>query len=327
MNFLRKLFGRGTAQDSKASESSLSSPTTGPTLTDEALVSSGGSGLVAREMAEIMTDTSRAGMIAAIADGLEACFLLLATAPGGESRTTDGITVAITGLPFFIFNGVFRTRLDVRLPAPEIDRRIGEVVAYLRSRGVPFGWWMLPGDQPPDLRARLVTSDFAPAGDQPGMAIALDQLGPAPQTPKDVAVAEVTDVEGIGAHMRLVASGSSLPPELELAFLALLRRLPFGPGKPIRYFLAHEHGEPVGTSLIVLSGRAAGIFSVATAPQARGRGVGALVTDAALRAAREEGHRIAILESSQMGYNVYRRLGFEEYCQIGHYAWTGEVDT
>jgi GNAT superfamily N-acetyltransferase len=260
-------------------------------------------------------------MVAAIADGLEACFLLLATAPGGKSRTTDGITVAITGLPFFIFNGVFRTRLDSRLPSPEIDRRIAEVVTDLRSRGVPFGWWMMPDDSPPDLRARLVASDFAPAGEQPGMAIALDQLGPAPQTPKDVTVAEVTDEEGIAAHMRLVASGSGLPPEFELAFLALLQRLPFGPGKPTRLFLAREQGEPVGTSVLVLSGGAAGIFSVATAPQARGRGVGTLVTDVALRAAREEGHRIAILESSQMGYNVYRRLGFEEYCQIGHYAW------
>jgi GNAT superfamily N-acetyltransferase len=279
-----------------------------------------------RKMAEIMTDTSPAGMIAAIADGLEACYMLLATAVGGESRTTDGITVAITGLPFFIFNGVVRTRLDSRLPAPEIDRRIEEAVTSLRSRGVPFGWWRMPGDHPPDLPARLVASGFAPAGEQPGMAIDLDQLGPAPQTPKDVAVEEVIDVEGIGAHMRLVACGSGLPPEFERAFRALLQGLPFGPGKPIRYFLASEQGKPVGTSLVVVSGRAAGIFSVATAPEARGRVVGALVTDVALRAAREASHRIAILESSQMGYNVYRRLGFEEYCQIGHYAWTGEAD-
>jgi GNAT superfamily N-acetyltransferase len=322
MNILRKLFGRGTAQEVTARESSLAGPPSGPILTDEALLSSGRGGVVTPE---VMTDTSPTGMSAAIADGLEACFLLLATAPGGESHKTDGITVAFTGLPFFLFNGVFRTRLDVHLPAPELDRRIGEVVTYLRSRGVPFGWSVLPDDYPPDLQARLVASGFAPAGEQPGMAIALDQLGPAPQSPEGIAVAEVTDMEGIGVHMHLVASGSGLPPDFERAFLTLLQRLPFGPGKPIRYFLASEQGEPVGTSLVVLSGRVAGIFSVATVPQARGRGVGTLVTDLALRAAREEGHRIAILESSQMGYNVYRRIGFEEYCRIEHYAWTGEA--
>jgi ribosomal protein S18 acetylase RimI-like enzyme len=276
--------------------------------------------------AEIMTDTSPAGMVAAIAEALEATFLLLATAPGGEARTEDGITVAITGLPISDFNGVFRTRLDPSLAAAEIDRRIGEVVAYLHSRGVPFGWWVMPNDCPPDLRARLVTHGFAPEGERPGMAIALEQLRPAPQSPQDAAIEEVTDARGLGEHTHLMAIGFGMPPELETAFRALLQGLPFGPSASVRCFLAHEHGQPVGTSVVVLSGRAAGIFNVITAPEARGRGVGALVTDAALRAAREAGHRIAVLESSRMGYNLYRRLGFEEYCKIGHYAWSGETD-
>jgi ribosomal protein S18 acetylase RimI-like enzyme len=279
-----------------------------------------------RKMAEIMTDTSPDGMVAAIAEGIEACFTLLAATLGGESRTTDGITIAITGLPFFVFNGVFRTRLGSSLPAPEIEQRIAQTVSALRAHGVPFGWWRTPEDQPPDLPTRLVAAGLMPAGEQPGMAIDLEQLGPAPQTSSDIVVKEVSDLAGIEAHMRLVAIGSDLPPEFEEAFRELLLQMPFGPGKAVRYFLARDQGNPVGTGLAVVSGKAAGIFSVATAPQARGRGVGTLVTDAALRAAREAGKRIAILESSQMGYNVYRRLGFVEYCQIKHYVWPGEAD-
>jgi ribosomal protein S18 acetylase RimI-like enzyme len=131
----------------------------------------------------------------------------------------------------------------------------------------------------------------------------------------------------LGKHTRLLAIGFGMPPDLETAFRALVQGLPFGPGASVRYFLAHEHGQAVGTSLVVLSGRAAAIFNVVTIPEARGRGVGAAVTDAALRAAREAGYRIAVLESSPMGYNVYRRLGFAEYCKIGHYAWPGEAGT
>jgi GNAT superfamily N-acetyltransferase len=277
-------------------------------------------------MAEILTDTSPAGMVAAIAEALEACFLLLATAPGGVARREGGITVAITRLPISDFNGVFRARLDPSLPDAEVDRRIGEVVASLRSRGVPFSWWVMPDDRPPDLRARLVAHGFSPDGERPGMAIDLEQLGPAPQPPNDTAIEEITDVAGLSEHTRLMAIGFGMPPALETAFRHLLQRLPFGPGTSMRYFLAHEHGQPVGTSLVVLSGRAAGIFNVITAPEARGRGVGTLVTDAALRAARAAGYRIVILESSSMGYNVYRRMGFEEYGKIGHYAWSGEAD-
>lgn len=36
------------------------------------------------------------------------------------------------------------------------------------------------------------------------------------------------------------------------------------------------------------------------------------------------GYRIAIVHSSIMGFNIYHCLGFQEYCRIGQFAWTGE---
>jgi hypothetical protein len=40
-----------------------------------------------------------------------------------------------------------------------------------------------------------------------------------------------------------------------------------------------------------------------------------------LREAWDLGYRIGVLGSSEMGYPVYRRLGFEERCRIGLYEW------
>lgn len=276
-------------------------------------------------MAEFMTNTSSAGMVAAIAEGMAACFLLLA-APGGEWRTEDGVTAAITRLPLSDFNGVVRARLDPRLSDAEIGRRIDGVVTYLRSRGVPFGWWVMP-DDPPDLQARLIAHGFKYEGENPGMAIDLEQLGSARVALHETAIEEVINLEDLREHARLVAIGFDMPPEIEGAFWELMQGQPFGPGTSVRYFLAHEQGQPIGTSVVCLSGRAAGIFNVITVPQARGKGVGTLLTDAALRAAREAGYRIAVLESSPMGYNVYRRLGFAEYGKIGHFTWPDEAGT
>jgi GNAT superfamily N-acetyltransferase len=272
-------------------------------------------------MTQILTDTSPAGMVAAIAEGMEASLLLLATNPGGEARVENGITMAITGLPISLFNGVLRTRLDPSVPDAEIDRRIGDVLRYLSSRGVPFGWWVMPGDYPTDMRERLVAHGFVREGEDPAMAIDLDRLGVAPEPAANVAIEEITNLERLVEHTRLLAIGFGLTPEMETAFRVVARGVPFGPGTSLRYSLAYEQGRPVGTSLAVLSGRVAAVFDVVTVPEARGRGVGALVTDAALRVAREAGYRIAVLESSSMGYNVYLRLGFEEYCKIGHFAW------
>ena len=56
-------------------------------------------------------------------------------------------------------------------------------------------------------------------------------------------------------------------------------------------------------------------------PEARGRGVGTAVVLATLLAARELGYRVAILQASSLCYNVYRRIGFEDFGKLSLYLW------
>jgi hypothetical protein len=49
------------------------------------------------------------------------------------------------------------------------------------------------------------------------------------------------------------------------------------------------------------------------------------MTLAPLMDAREMGYRIGTLQSSEMGLNVYRRLGFKEYCRVSQYVWAGDA--
>ena len=59
-----------------------------------------------------------------------------------------------------------------------------------------------------------------------------------------------------------------------------------------------------------------GIFCVGTLPHARGQGLGTSVTQAAMRAARQDGVRVAVLQASEMGRPVYERLGFDTVAYI-----------
>lgn len=77
----------------------------------------------------------------------------------------------------------------------------------------------------------------------------------------------------------------------------------------------------MATSSLFFAAGVAGVYCVSTVERARRRGIGAAVTLAALQEAKNLGYCDGVLGSSEMGYGVYRGLGFEEYCRIGLYEW------
>ena len=88
-------------------------------------------------------------------------------------------------------------------------------------------------------------------------------------------------------------------------------------------FLAEVDGHPVATSSLFLQAGVAGIYNVATLEHWRGKGIGAAVTLHPLLEARQLGYQVGILQSSEMGYPIYQRLGFKENCRMNHYHWEG----
>ncbi len=62
-----------------------------------------------------------------------------------------------------------------------------------------------------------------------------------------------------------------------------------------------------------------GIYDASTVPQMRGRGIGRKMTVVPLLHAKSKGNRIAVLQASGMGKNLYASIGFKEYCKLTNY--------
>lgn len=222
---------------------------------------------------------------------------------------TDVILSAI-GLPFPRVNSASAARFR----PDNADTRIGDVVAWFDERGLPFVWRLGPADRPIDLRDRLEANGFALDPDEmPGMAAPLVGLPPV-ELPAGVTIEPVRDATALRDWLDVMVAGFGMPAQIGDAFMKFAR-LGFGDELPTRPILARIDGRPVATALGVLADGGLVIANVATLAGVRGRGLGRAVTLAAMHAGAEAGATIAVLQSTEIGLGVYRRLGFEAFGQ------------
>jgi GNAT superfamily N-acetyltransferase len=158
---------------------------------------------------------------------------------------------------------------------------------------------------------------FQPVGVMPAMAVEIAEVQEIPLAPGyDCRPVESNDLTD---WLAAFAVGYELP-------LGTARLFCPAPETPdgieeanCQCFLIRKGDQPVATSMVFEAEGLAGIYCVATAPSERGKGLGAVATVAALRAAEMRGYRVGILQSTVMGHSVYRRLGFRDFGGIPMY--------
>jgi GNAT superfamily N-acetyltransferase len=234
---------------------------------------------------------------------------------GAEERDDGRVRWVIGNSPVDYHNCV----VSADLTEEEADGEIEASLDRLRAHGVPGSWHVGPSMRPSDLGERLIAHGFEYGGDDIGMAVDLSELPEEVPAEENLMIERVRDTAGLAAWVEALGSGfGEGPVEAEWAG-EMYRRLGFE--GPWRHYVGLLAGDPVATSTSFFWAGVVGIYFVCTVERARRRGIGAGITLAALREARDLGHTVGVLGSSEMGYPVYRRLGFEEYCRIGLYEW------
>jgi GNAT superfamily N-acetyltransferase len=202
----------------------------------------------------------------------------------------------------------------------DADRRIATICDTYRRGDTGFVWWVAPFDTPADLGARLTNGGLTLEGNAPAMAADLDDVPLDEPPPDGLEIVPVTDAGTLQEFLTIVEAdwlewtgGEATPVQrrtLDAFAREIPRRLPSEPA-PLRW-LGRVDGQPVATSRVSLGGGVAGLYAILTLPSHRGRGIGRAMTLAALRAAAGLDYRIGVLQSSDLGYGVYVKLGFRD---------------
>lgn len=244
----------------------------------------------------------------------EAAWWLLAEAAGHELHDEPELRWFHTGLPDPHLNAVLATRLHPQDADVQIDRMVSELIA----RGAPFMWWVTPSSTPGDLADRLASRGFVADDPWPGMTLETDALRRPPPVP-GLVIRRVTTDDELDPYVRVFAPILSPSPAFTELFVDASRRIGFEEEAPEVHFVGLLDGEPVATVSLLTAGGAAGIYNVTTVEPARGRGIGAAMTAAAVEAGRHRGLSTATLQASTMGQSTYQSLGFRHACDLVPY--------
>jgi ribosomal protein S18 acetylase RimI-like enzyme len=191
-----------------------------------------------------------------------------------------------------------------------LDRRLEAIVAAMKAGSLPDSLLLGPGVRPANLAQLLYHRGLT--NDTSGACMALALEGFQPPAPRDasIQVQVVEDLERLHPWVEIVNVALAGFPILSFeGFQDIFRQA------GASFFLATFDDVPAAACMTLASGELATLEMVATLVKYRNLGLGTAVTSASLTSLRECGTRVVSLRGEPEAINLYKRLGFREYCR------------
>lgn len=231
--------------------------------------------------------------------------MYLGRSPLAQRQINEEIAWVVTGVQSNDYNGVAYTRAI----SPRVEQLVTETLERLVLSKVPFLWQVEQAAQT-SVGQQLEALGCQQLGAGVFMAADLTALNREVQMLSGLTIERVTDNASLADWMRVWAlvNESEIEPRQQL-----YESLGFDGEARLQHYLARLEGKPVATSQLFLGQESAGLYCVATLPEARGQGIGTAVVLAALQTAVALGYKMGVLGPTYESERMYRRLGFETY--------------
>ena len=238
-------------------------------------------------------------------------------APQVHFNETENIKRMTTKVPHPMWNGVFLARLTEE----NVDEKIRENIEYFKELQLPWSWFIGPSSRPLDLQHRIEEYGLTKKHLMPGMAVELESMRDDFTTPSGFVVKQVRDLGVLRDFVDVASQIMNLFMGQTYEFFLYEATAIFDEEIPRYDYVGYLDDVPVATSILVCSETVAGVNTVCSLPEARGRGIGTEMSMVTLRKARSLGYKVGVLLSSEKGYGVYKKIGFEECGEMGFYRF------
>lgn len=246
-------------------------------------------------------------LAARVEANISAFLIEMGAAGGGTQRDDDEIAWTIGGSPIGYHNAV----VTCFAPSPtRASMLIDDWVAELDRRKLPGSWHLSPSMTPAELPDLLTRAGFQDGGEEPAMALHLDDLPDVPRGDAQLAIQVVERAADLDRYRAVLSDGFGEGPREADWVASVYANIGFARTGRWLHLIGCVGKDPAATATILVTGDVAGVYFVSTRPAFRRRGFGAAITHQAAQEAKQQGATLAVLGSSPMGQRVYEALGF-----------------
>jgi hypothetical protein len=233
----------------------------------------------------------------------------------------DKIMKFISRIPLSFFNCVVFYNLDPK----NLKKQIKDFIKYGRSKKTSLLWLVGPSSRPHNTGALLEENSFKYDDHMISMAIEI------PDLKSDLKYVDGFEMELVDNRKKLkkwvhtCLKGFDENDKNFLSIYKFERSLGYSRNLPWVRFTGLVNGEAVATSAVFMGSEAAGLDNITTTPDWRKKGVGASMVVQTLKFSQSLGYNIGVLQASDMGFNLYHKLGFKKYYEFREYIWKYDV--
>lgn len=214
-----------------------------------------------------------------------------------------GLNAFVTGADSSSLNVV----MDTRKKGEFSSEIINLITDFFKKHQVPWGWFITAKASAGDIKKH----GFNLLYETPGMYFDLSNALPKIENGIDIKEALDDLREWIEPLLEGFPSESG---DNDDVYRKLNAELLLKGEKKLRHFTIYSNNESACSGTLFLSNDSVMLHNLATKNKFRKRRLGAALTLYMMSEAKKLGYKHCFLDSSDEGFNLYRRLGFQIYC-------------
>lgn len=188
---------------------------------------------------------------------------------------------------------------------------IASIISRIKELNISASWYVTPKSRPANLQDLLKDYGFTYQDDWKSMAIDLKSTPESFDIPEGMEIKEVLNLDELKIWTDVLVESFEFP-KIAVSYKKYFinsgtQNLNF------QYYLGILNGKPVASAVLFKGEEAAGIFYIGTIPKRRREGIAKAMVYHLLNKAKNEGYNISILNASEMGYPLYKKIGFKKY--------------